>query len=477
MNLIQMSISASIIVIAVIIVRALAINHLPKKTFLIMWAIVLLRLLIPISIPSSFSIYSLIGHDSVEQIMNTPIADFLSFVTMPQDNTNRFQSSSTGHLLWVSVWGIGTLLCILYFIVAYIRCRREFASSVPIENDFTTRWLSEHMLKRSMVIHEHAGISAPLTYGIIQPVILMPKQTDWEDIKKLQFILTHEYVHIRRFDGVTKIVLTAALCIHWFNPFMWVMYVLANRDLELSCDEIVVHSFGENMKSAYALALINMEERKNGLLPFYNNFSRNAIEERIKAIMMVKKATKFRVFISLVMVLGITIPFATSVQAVSPIADNSKLIEDKVGSLPSGETDSIKFAMQATAATFGLDSSNKIIIPISIQSLSPNTAYCIGEVPDIRNVSMLQYEVHASDGTGYLCVAMKKVNEESDWWFNFYKKDKDFQNMSWENADIDTFGYDENYSGTYSVFIINKNGSPDSTLSNVTGSITIVYKK
>ena len=109
---------------------------------------------------------------------------------------------------------------------------------------------------------------------------------DWKNEKQLQYVLSHEYVHIYRYDTVTKLIATLALCIHWFNPFVWVMYILFNRDIELACDESVIRQFGEKSKSAYSLMLINMEATKSGLLPFCNSFSKNAIEERITAIII-----------------------------------------------------------------------------------------------------------------------------------------------------------------------------------------------
>jgi hypothetical protein len=155
---------------------------------------------------------------------------------------------------------------------------------------------------------------APLTFGILHPVILMPKVTDWNDETALQYILAHEYVHIRRFDTVSKLALTAAVCVHWFNPLVWVMYVLANRDLELSCDESVIRLFGENTKSDYARTLISMEETRSGLTPLCNSFSKNAIEERIVAIMKMKKTSWASALVALTLVAGVTTAFATTGQ-------------------------------------------------------------------------------------------------------------------------------------------------------------------
>ena len=148
--------------------------------------------------------------------------------------------------------------------------------------------------------------------GIFRPVILLPKKMDWKNEKQLQYVLSHEYVHICRYDTVTKLVAALALCIHWFNPFVWVMYLLFNRDIELACDESVIRQLGEKSKSAYSLMLIDMEAAKSGLLPFCNSFSKNAIEERITAVMKTKKNSLFAICIAAVLIVGVTTAFATS---------------------------------------------------------------------------------------------------------------------------------------------------------------------
>ena len=93
------------------------------------------------------------------------------------------------------------------------------------------------------------------------PSYFNAKNTEWKNIYQLRYVLEHEYVHIRRLDMLTKLIMIAAVCIHWFNPLVWVMYILFNRDLELSCDETVVRRFGMDIKSVYATAL-NIYGRK-----------------------------------------------------------------------------------------------------------------------------------------------------------------------------------------------------------------------
>ena len=96
---------------------------------------------------------------------------------------------------------------------------------------------------RTAAICQSDRIASPLTFGVLHPVILMPKGTDWKDGRTLQYVLEHEFVHILRFDTLSKLLLIGAVCVHWFNPMVWVLYILANRDLELSCNETVVRRF------------------------------------------------------------------------------------------------------------------------------------------------------------------------------------------------------------------------------------------
>ena len=321
MGLLQMSFSGAVFIIAIVMIRAVAINKVPKKTFLVLWEIAFLRLLIPFSIPSMFSVYTLISNNISTPIFSgtetgniiPAIAQENQFITAQgtvQFPKNTLLSAS----VWFTVWFIGMMLFAIFFAITYLHCLKEFRTSLPIRNEYAEQWLKKCPLKRQISIRQSDEISAPLTYGIFRPVILMPKQTNWENARQLQYVLSHEYVHIYRFDTITKLIATIAFCIHWFNPMVWVMYILFNRDIELACDESVVRQFGETSKSAHARVLIDMEARQSGLLPFCNNFSKNAIEERIRSIMKTKKVTMGLTVGSMILVLIIITLFVTSAQ-------------------------------------------------------------------------------------------------------------------------------------------------------------------
>ena len=366
MDLLTMSLSAAVMIAAIVILRALLIDRLPKTTFLILWAVVLLRLLVPVSVPSAWSVYSLLQPDQqsnqteqeestvlpqVEPVVSQPSAITTEPVTPAVDSaageaeeitaTPARQESSSPTVQQsipteqppqaeektkpaislpvepsALIWGVGAAALGLYFVVGYWRATREFDMSLPVEHPFCGEWLrrqKEKMpLRRQIRIRQFDRIGTPLTYGVRRPTILLPNQTLEEQPKTLTYILTHEYVHIRRFDCVSKLLLSAVLCLHWFNPLVWVMYVLANRDLELSCDEMVLRLLGIENRSAYAMALLEMEEKRSGFGALYSAFGKNAIEERIGAIMKMKKRSLLSVVMAVVLVFTLTACLATS---------------------------------------------------------------------------------------------------------------------------------------------------------------------
>lgn len=366
MDLLTMSLSAAVMIAAIVILRALLIDRLPKTTFLILWAVVLLRLLVPVSVPSAWSVYSLLQPKQqsiqtvqeestvlpqVEPVVSQPSAITTEPVTPAVDSaageaeeitaTPARQESSSPTVQQSTpteqppqaeektkpaislpvepsalIWGVGAAALGLYFVVGYWRATREFDMSLPVEHPFCGEWLrrqKEKMpLRRQIRIRQFDRIGTPLTYGVRRPTILLPNQTLEEQPKTLTYILTHEYVHIRRFDCVSKLLLSAALSLHWFNPLVWVMYVLANRDLELSCDEMVLRLLGIENRSAYAMALLEMEEKRSGFGALYSAFGKNAIEERIGAIMKMKKRSLLSVVMAVVLVFTLTACLATS---------------------------------------------------------------------------------------------------------------------------------------------------------------------
>ena len=316
MSLFQMSVAGGVLILFIVVIRALAIHRLPKTTFLALWMIAALRLLLPFSIPLPFNIH--IGldvfSDVVQELPSGNIGSPLPGESLPSYDTGAVvPSPATEHISTFEIlWLVGVLLLALYFSISYFRSMRKFRMSVPDNTPYIREWLNAHQIVRPIEVRSSDLISSPLTYGILHPVILLPKKLDRNDQAALQYVLTHEYVHIRRFDAITKILFAAVLCIHWFNPLVWGMYVLANRDTELSCDAWVIRMTGVKNRSSYALMLIKMEERRNGMSALWNHFGKNAISERIEAIMKFKKTSIWACILALALIAGATTAFAAA---------------------------------------------------------------------------------------------------------------------------------------------------------------------
>lgn len=328
MSLFQMSVAGGVLILFIVLIRALAIHRLPKTTFLALWMIAALRLLLPFSIPLTFNIH--IGLDVFSDVVQElPSGNIAS--TLPGDSPPSYDigtavpSPATEHISTFEIlWLVGVLLLAIYFSISYFRSMRKFRMSIPDNTPYIQNWLTAHQISRPLAVRSSDLISSPLTYGILHPVILLPKKLDRNDQVALKYVLTHEYVHIRRFDAITKILFAAVLCIHWFNPLVWVMYVLANRDIELSCDAWVIRMMGEKNRSSYALMLIKMEEKRSGMSALYSHFGKNAISERIEAIMKFKKTSTIACALALVVVVGATTAFAASANtATQPEQDDT----------------------------------------------------------------------------------------------------------------------------------------------------------
>lgn len=224
----------------------------------------------------------------------------------PAVQTTQTASAPILTILWLS----GATLLVSYFSIVYISSLRKFRTSLPEETAFVRDWLTQRQSLRPVQVRQSDRIASPLTYGILRPVILLPKDMDRSNESTLYCVLTHEYIHIHRFDTVTKLILAAALCVHWFNPLVWIMYCLANRDLELICDEQVLRGLGSQGRRPYALALLEMEENKQRGFALFSHFGRLAMEERIAAIVNYKKVSVFAAFLAALLVVGATTAFA-----------------------------------------------------------------------------------------------------------------------------------------------------------------------
>jgi beta-lactamase regulating signal transducer with metallopeptidase domain len=297
-------VSAIVMILVVLLIRYVAGKQISKIAFMLIWGIITLRLLIPFELTSNISIWNLIN----EQMLSDVSSEYDTI-----QNSNWFN-----YLL--GVWLIGIIVFGLYFFINHIRFRKSIRNAVPITNEYVLEWQKHNSTIRPIEIKQLEGINSPLTFGVFKPIIILPdiiEFYDEEDEEELKYILAHEYVHIRRFDYVSKIILAATLSLHWFNPFVWLMYILANRDIELSCDEIVLKALDKKSSANYAMTLINVADSQNQLAMLHSGFAKHALEERVKAIFETKKKSNigatFAIILTLVTLFVFAAPIAASI--------------------------------------------------------------------------------------------------------------------------------------------------------------------
>lgn len=323
----HVSLSAATMILAAMVLRFRFQERVPRRVFCLLWDLCLVRLLLPLRLTSPFSIRALLPvREAIPQtaaIRQVQIAggSFEAGFSLAEDTAVyagtsaetaaglggfRLPSVNLPLLAWAAV---GTLLA-AWFLWGHLRSRRVYAMSLPLDNAFVRRWQEDHPLFRPVQVRFSDRIAAPLTYGAVYPVVLLPKGMDLADTAGLAYVLEHEYTHIRRFDALRKWLLAAALCLHWFNPCVWLMYILAGRDMELSCDEAVLRAGAD--RSGYALTLLALEEERGRWSPSGSHFSRNATEERIKTIMKRKQISLAALLAVLVVMSIATTVFATN---------------------------------------------------------------------------------------------------------------------------------------------------------------------
>ena len=352
MNLVQMSVSGALLILAVALIRLAALRAVPKRTFLFLWALVLVRLLIPF--PPILPLPSLLPEGLLApataapaaqtapssaanaaqgeqvprpaytpapaqtaapapQASQTPAPDAPTVTAMPHGTVSGEtlrtepgsalspRMASVGRAALI-VWLAGLCITAAVFAILYIVSYRRFRRARPLVGPAAAAWLKAHPMKRKLSLRMLAGLSSPLTYGILRPVILLPEDMDLRG-ESAAYALEHEYVHARRLDALWKLLLALTVCVHWFSPFVWLMWFLANRDLELSCDEEVLRRFGTEQRGDYARALLAMEEKRALLPPLHSGFGAGTTKERILSIMKYKKATVLSVSLAAALVL------------------------------------------------------------------------------------------------------------------------------------------------------------------------------
>lgn len=282
MSVISMQFRATLLILLVLLLRSLFLYKLPKKVFLGLWAVVLIRILIPFNatLTAGFSFPDFEGR----------LLSFLfsgSAAVHSSEGANAVLYSYTVPWFFIGIWLAGALGLLGWFLVSHIRGRRVYRFACPVRSEAVKQWKENNQIRRNVRVLQCPELSSALTYGLFRPVILLPRAMEEEDPRRRLFVLSHELEHIRHFDILWKWVSALVLCLNWFNPMVWAMHILLNRDMELYCDERVLkrEGFTKQAKTEYAMALLALAEKKGSALSFASHFSKSAVEERVLSVM------------------------------------------------------------------------------------------------------------------------------------------------------------------------------------------------
>ena len=206
------------------------------------------------------------------------------------------------------VYICGVTGTLLVFFALYIIGFRRFGKTKNFLNSELLTWLSSHKLRRKLTIKVASGIRSPLTYGILNPVILIPEDFIKASDESWKYALEHEFRHIRNFDFTIKMICALASAVHFYNPLVWLMFAFVNQDIEYACDEQVLRILGADSKKAYAGTLLQMSlrEKQTHAVFLRAGFGKNPVTKRIRRISLYKRtgalAAAFSVLLAAILI-------------------------------------------------------------------------------------------------------------------------------------------------------------------------------
>ena len=314
-KLLNMSLTASVAIVFVLLLR-LALKKAPKVISYALWAVVLFRLLCPVSIESNFSLFGLLDAPTAESTDLTTSIEYVPenivhteypAVTLPvpgvSDNINEALPQGEEQLradplegpifIATYVWITGVLVMAAYSVVSYRRLRKKL--------------LTASLLRENIYLADE--IASPFVMGLIRPKIYLP--SDLEE-REQAYIIRHEQHHIRRGDHIVKALAFLALTIHWFNPLVWVAFICSNKDMEMSCDEAVVKKMGAGILADYTASLLSLATGKHIIAGMPLAFGEGDTKGRIRNLANWHKPAFWVVLVAVIACIALAVGLMTN---------------------------------------------------------------------------------------------------------------------------------------------------------------------
>ena len=304
LKIINMSISASYIVLAVLLLRLL-LKKAPKWITVVLWGIVAVRLVCPFSIESVLSLIPSsevvspnimtdktptinTGIPIINSALNPVISE--SFTPNPGDSANPLQVLIP---ILTAIWIVGMVALLIYTVISYARVRRKIGTAVLYKDN----------------IYQSENVVSPFVLGIIKPKIYLPFNMNE---KGMEHVVAHEMSHIRRKDHLWKPLGFLLLTLHWFNPLMWLGYVLLCRDIELACDEKVIKELDHDARADYSQALLTCSVNRRMIAACPLAFGEVGVKDRVKSVLNYKKPAFWIIIVAVVACVIVAVCFLTN---------------------------------------------------------------------------------------------------------------------------------------------------------------------
>ena len=296
-QVLNMSMTGSVVILLVVLVR-LILKRAPKIFSHALWSVVLFRLLCPVALTAPVSVLNALEPVVQEASQSTSVVYFLpaevrqnpDFTFVPAQNQSgtesvqagapehtRFDLMTVAPYVWIAGFGIMTA----YSVIQYIRLRGKLVGAFVYRGN----------------VYRVDYIDTPFVMGIFSPKIYLPSDVPMNERK---YIIAHERHHIRRCDHIIKLLAYFALCIHWFNPLVWAAFILAGKDMEMSCDEAVIRKMGSQIRADYSASLLRLATHKKIIAGMPLAFGEGDTKGRV---MNMAKWKKPRLWVSLICLL------------------------------------------------------------------------------------------------------------------------------------------------------------------------------
>jgi beta-lactamase regulating signal transducer with metallopeptidase domain len=303
LKIVNMSISACWIVLAILLLRII-LKKAPKWINCVLWGIAGLRLVMPFSFESIFSLIP--SAETITKVPDSPRPHIDSGVSVIDNQVNDYLqgnyfegvSRPMGNFIDITtmlaiVWVVGIVALLIYTLVSFSRLKSKIGTAVLLRDN----------------IYQSEAVVSPFVLGIINPKIYLPFNMNEQN---MEHVIAHEQAHILRKDHLWKPLGFLILTLHWFNPMVWLGYILLCRDIELACDEKVVKELNNEQRANYSQALLTCSINRRMIAACPLAFGEVGVKDRVKSVLNYKKPAFWIIIVAIITSIAVAVCFLTN---------------------------------------------------------------------------------------------------------------------------------------------------------------------